>query len=322
MVEAAGIPIVWERLEAGVAAMDQGSPTPLPDELLNSIRRNRVALKGPITTPVGTGFSSVNVGLRKALDLYVSLRPVRSLPGIESKHDNVDLVIVRENTEGLYSGREHSVAPGIVESLRIITRRASERIARFAFEYARNEGRRKVSLIHKASIMKLSDGLFLDCCRRVSGDFPFVDCDEMLIDNASMQLVLDPSRFDVLLMENLFGDLVSDLCAGLVGGLGVVPGANLGERCAVFEAVHGSAPDIAGRGLANPTALILSSAMMLRHMGERSASDRVTRAVEAVLKEGKNVTPDLGGSASTSGMADAIIGHLGATAGTGQETRP
>ncbi len=316
VVEATGVPIRWERLDAGTTAMEQGSPTPLPESLLESIRTNRVALKGPVTTPIGKGFSSVNVGLRKALDLFVSLRPVRSLPGVRTRHEGVDLVILRENTEGLYSGREHSVTPGVVESLRIITRRASERIARFGFDYARHEGRRRVTLVHKASIMKKSDGLFLDSCRRVSQDFPFIECDELLIDNASMQLVLDPTRFDVLLMENLFGDLVSDLCAGLVGGLGVVPGANIGDRCAVFEAVHGSAPDIAGKGLANPTALILSAAMMLRHVGERRAAERVTAAVEAVLSDGRAVTRDLGGKVGTKEMADAIIAAMG-TAGAG-----
>ena len=307
VVEAAGVPIRWERHDAGTAAMAAGSPTPLPEQLLESIRRNRVALKGPVTTPIGGGFASVNVGLRKALDLYVSQRPVRSLPGVRTRHDGVDLVILRENTEGLYSGREHSAVPGLVETLRIITRRASERIARFAFEYARHEGRRKVTLVHKASIMKLSDGLFLDSCRRVSQDYPFIACEEILIDNVSMQLVMEPRRFDVLLLENLFGDLVSDLCAGLVGGLGVVPGANIGDRCAVFEAVHGSAPDIAGKGVANPTAVILSAAMMLRHVGERRAARSIVDAVHRVLGDGSSVTRDLGGSVGTREMTDAII---------------
>lgn len=311
VVEATGVPVRWERVEAGALAVERHG-TPLPAGVLESIARNRVALKGPLTTPIGTGFASANVALRKELDLYVSLRPVRSLPGVRTRHEGVDLVIVRENTEGLYSGREHSVAPGVVEGLRIITRRASERIARFAFEHARHEGRRKVTLVHKASIMKMSDGLFLECCHRVGREYPFVACEEILIDNAAMQLVLDPTRFDVLLMENLFGDLISDLCAGLVGGLGVVPGANLGDRCAVFEAVHGSAPDIAGRGMANPTALILSAALMLRHMGERAAAAAMTAAVERVLAEGRRVTPDLGGNATTTQMADAVIERLGA----------
>ncbi len=265
---------------------------------------------------MGTGFASVNVALRKALDLHVSLRPVRSLPGVRTRYTGVDLVIVRENTEGLYSGREHSVVPGVVETLRIITRRASERIARFAFDMARHEGRRRITFVHKASVMKLSDGLFLESCHRVAQDYPFVSCEEMAIDEATMGLVLDPGRFDVLLMENLFGDLLSDLCAGLVGGLGVVPGANIGERCAVFEAVHGSAPDIAGKGIANPTALVLSAAMMLRHMGERRAAKAITGAVDAVLREGRTVTGDLGGTATTARMTEAIIERLDGAGGS------
>ena len=309
VVKAAGVSVRWERVEAGASAIPKHGTT-LPNAVLESITRNRVALKGPLTTPVGAGFASVNVALRKALDLYVSLRPVRSLPGIKTRHSGVDLVIVRENTEGLYSGREHSVAPGVVEGLRIITRRASERIARFAFDYARHEGRRKVTMLHKASIMKLSDGLFLETCHRVAQQYPFVECGEMLIDNAAMQLVLDPSRFDLLLMENLFGDLISDLCAGLVGGLGVVPGANIGDQCAVFEAVHGSAPDIAGRGVANPTAVVLSAALMLRHMGERAAAAAIVSAVDRVLAKGAQVTADLGGRATTAGMTDAIVENL------------
>ena len=316
VIRAAGVQVRWERVEAGASAIPTHGTT-LPDAVLESIARNRVALKGPLTTPIGSGFASVNVALRKALDLYVSLRPVRSLPGIKTRHADVDLVIVRENTEGLYSGREHSVTPGVVEGLRIITRRASERIARFAFDYARHEGRRKVTLLHKASIMKLSDGLFLETSHRVSRQYPFVECEEMLIDNAAMQLVLDPTRFDLLLMENLFGDLISDLCAGLVGGLGVVPGANIGDQCAVFEAVHGSAPDIAGRGIANPTAVILSAALMLRHMGERDAAAGIVSAVDAVLTEGAQVTPDLGGHATTDGMTTAIIENLGAPVESG-----
>jgi len=313
VVKAAGVPVRWELVEAGASAIPRHGVT-LPDAVLESIARNRVALKGPLTTPVGSGFASVNVALRKALDLYVSLRPVRSLPGVDTRHTGVDLVIVRENTEGLYSGREHSVTPGVVEGLRIITRRASERVARFAFDYARHEGRRKVTLLHKASIMKLSDGLFLDTCRRVARQYPFVECGEMLIDNAAMQLVLDPTRFDLLLMENLFGDLISDLCAGLVGGLGVVPGANIGDQCAVFEAVHGSAPDIAGRGVANPVAVILSAALMLRHIGEREAAAAIVTAVDRVLADRSQVTADLGGRATTASMTDAIIENLGVPA--------
>lgn len=309
VVEASGVSVVWDRVLAGASAIEKHGH-PLPENVLESIRRSRVALKGPITTPIGTGFPSVNVGLRKALDLYVSLRPVMSLPGVKTRYEKVDLVIVRENTEGLYSGREHMVVPGVVEGLKIITEKASRRIARFAFNYARSEGRRKITIVHKASIMKLSDGLFLSCANQVASDFPFVEVEDLLIDNACMQLVLDPHRFDLLLMENLYGDLVSDLCAGLVGGLGVVPGANLGDHCAVFEAVHGSAPDIAGKGLSNPTALILSAALMLRHIGERGASRRVRKAVEAVLLEGRTVTPDLGGNATTSAMAEAIAARV------------
>ncbi len=305
VIAAAGAPIRWERMEAGTAAHEK-TGRPLPPEVLDSIRRNRIALKGPVTTPIGGGFTSVNVTLRQELDLYASVRPVRSLPGVRTRYEGVDLVIIRENTEGLYSGREHTVVPGVVEGLKIITERASRRIARFAFNYARAEGRRKISIIHKASIMKLSDGLFLACANQMASDFPFIEVDEHLIDNACMQLVMDPGRLDMLLMENLYGDLVSDLCAGLVGGLGVVPGANLGDHCAVFEAVHGSAPDIAGQGRANPTALILSAALMLRHIGERGAASRIERAVEAVLTEGAEVTPDLGGRVTTSVMADAI----------------
>jgi isocitrate dehydrogenase (NAD+) len=309
VVEATGVAVAWERAVAGAAAVEKHG-TPLPEEVLASIRRNRVALKGPVTTPIGTGFPSVNVALRKELDLYVSLRPVTSLPGVKTRYEDVDLVIVRENTEGLYSGREHMVVPGVVEGLKIITEKASRRIARFAFNYARAEGRRKITVVHKASIMKLSDGLFLACANQVAADYPFIELEDILIDTACMQLVLDPRRFDLLLMENLYGDLVSDLCAGLVGGLGVVPGANLGDRCAVFEAVHGSAPDIGGKGLANPTALILSAALMLRHLGERKAADRVRGAVESVLTEGAALTPDLGGRATTSQMAEAVAARV------------
>jgi isocitrate dehydrogenase (NAD+) len=307
VVEAAGVPVVWERVQAGAAAVEREG-NPLPEPVLESIRRNRVALKGPITTPIGTGFPSVNVSLRKGLELYASLRPVASLPGVKTRYENVDLVIVRENTEGLYSGREHTVVPGVVEGLKIITEKASRRIARFAFNYARNEGRRKITIVHKASIMKLSDGLFLSCANQVASDFPFIEVEDLLIDNTCMQLVLEPRRFDLLLMENLYGDLVSDLCAGLVGGLGVVPGANIGDRYAVFEAVHGSAPDIAGKGLANPTALILSACLMLRHLGERAAAARIRRAVETVLLDGGRVTSDLGGTATTTEMGSAIAG--------------
>ena len=309
IIEAAGVQIEWETHYAGAQALAKFGDT-LPKELLESIKRNRVALKGPITTPVGNGFTSVNVGLRKALDLYANLRPVKSLPNVPSRYSDVDLVVVRENTEDLYSGLEHVVVPGVVESLKIITERASLRIARFAFEYARREGRRKVTAVHKANIMKLSDGLFLDCFRRVAAEYPEIEADDKIVDNACMQLVMRPEQFDVLLLENLYGDIISDLAAGLVGGLGVVPGANIGEQGAVFEAVHGSAPDIAGRGIANPTALLQSGILMLRYIDEREAADRIQNALFEVLREGKVRTRDIGGTASTAEFADAIIAKL------------
>jgi len=309
VVEASGVALAWERVEAGAEVIAKFG-TPLPDQVLNSVRRNGVALKGPITTPVGEGFRSANVLLRQALDLYASVRPVRNLPGVESRYQDVDLVVVRENTEGLYSGLEHRVAPGIVESLKIVTERASLRIAEHAFLVAKRDGRRLVTAVHKANIMKLSDGLFLECARRVARNHPDVTYDEIIIDNCAMQLVRDPTRFDILLLENLYGDILSDLCAGLVGGLGVVPGINVGEDCAVFEAVHGSAPDIAGKRVANPVALILSAAAMLRHLGETAAAANVERAVEATLIEPANRTRDLGGSAGLDAITDAIVGNL------------
>jgi isocitrate dehydrogenase (NAD+) len=307
---AAGVAIDWERHDAGITAHRRSGET-LPSELLDSIRRNRVALKGPVTTPVGEGFASVNVGLRKALDLYANLRPVRSLPGVRSRFEAIDLVVVRENTEDLYSGLEHEVIPGVVESLKIITARASTRIAEFAFDYATRRGRRLITAIHKANIMKLGDGLFLESVRRVAGAHAEIPYEERIVDAACMQLVMRPERFDLLLLPNLYGDIVSDLCAGLVGGLGVVPGANLGEELAVFEAVHGSAPDIAGKGVANPTALLLSAALMLDHIGEPDAATRVRRAIDAVLETGEVRTPDLGGRASTREYADALCRALG-----------
>lgn len=309
IIEAAGVEIEWETHYAGAQALAKFGDT-LPKELLESIKRNRVALKGPITTPVGKGFTSVNVGLRKALDLYANLRPVKSLPNVPSRYSDVDLVVVRENTEDLYSGLEHVVVPGVVESLKIITERASLRIARFAFEYARREERRKVTAVHKANIMKLSDGLFLDCFHRVAAEYPEIESDDRIVDNACMQLVMRPEQFDVLLLENLYGDIISDLAAGLVGGLGIVPGANIGEQGAVFEAVHGSAPDIAGRGIANPTALLQSGVLMLRYINEREAADRIQKALFDVLREGKVRTRDIGGTASTAEFADAIIAKL------------
>jgi isocitrate dehydrogenase (NAD+) len=274
------------------------------------VRRTKVALKGPTATPVGTGHRSVNVELRKQLDLYANLRPVKSLPGIKSRYEDVDLVVVRENTEDLYSGLEHVVVPGVVESLKIITEKASTRIARFAFAYAQTKGRKRISAVHKANIMKLSDGLFLDCCRNVAKDYPAVQYDEIIVDNCCMQLVLDPTRFDMLLLENLYGDIVSDLCAAFIGGLGMAPGANIGEGVAIFEAVHGTAPDIAGKNMANPIALIFSGALMLDHLGEPEAADRVRAAVRGLLADGKKLTRDLGGSAATTELAEAIAAKV------------
>jgi isocitrate dehydrogenase (NAD+) len=305
ILDAAGVAIDWDRHDAGVLAVERTGQT-LPPALLDSIRQRRVALKGPVTTPVGEGFTSVNVGLRKALDLYANLRPVANLPGVASRFENVDLVIVRENTEDLYSGLEHEVVPGVVESLKIITARASTRIAEFAFQHARAYGRRRVTAIHKANIMKLGDGLFLESVRSVAGRYPDITYDERIVDAACMQLVLRPAQFDVLLLPNLYGDIVSDLGAGLVGGLGLVPGANLGEELAVFEAVHGSAPDIAGKNVANPTALLLSALLMLDHLGERDASARIRQALHWVLTDGRIRTRDIGGTASTTEFAEAV----------------
>jgi isocitrate dehydrogenase (NAD+) len=283
---------------------------PLPNDLIESIKRNKTALKGPVITPVGTGFVSSNVRLRKALDLYANLRPIKSLKGVKSRYEDVDLIVVRENTEDLYSGLEHEVVPGVVESLKIITDRASRRIAHFAFDYARREGRKKVTAIHKANIMKMSDGLFLNCFREVAKQYPEIVADDLIVDNACMQLVIDPNQFDVLLLENLYGDIISDLGAGLVGGLGVVPGANIGEEIAVFEAVHGSAPNIAGRGIANPTALIQTAVLMLKHLDEREAAERIQASLERVLAEGQVLTRDLGGQATTIDFTEAIIRSL------------
>jgi isocitrate dehydrogenase (NAD+) len=309
LIEAAGASIEWETHYAGAQALEKFGET-LPADLLESIKRNKVALKGPITTPVGKGFTSVNVGLRKALDLYANLRPVRALPNVPSRYPELDLVVVRENTEDLYSGIEHVVVPGVVESIKIITEKASTRVSRFAFDYARREGRKKVTAVHKANIMKLSDGLFLDCFRKVSLDYPEIEADDKIVDNACMQLVMRPEQFDIMLLENLYGDIVSDLCAGLIGGLGLVPGANIGEQGAVFEAVHGSAPDIAGQGIANPTALLQSGILMLRHIGERDAAQRLESALLKVFEEGKVRTRDIGGEAKTAEFADAIINAM------------
>jgi len=310
VLDAAGARIEWERLEAGGDVVEKYG-TPVPDAVLNATRRRGVALKGPLTTPVGTGFRSANVTLRQALDLYASVRPVRSLRGVPTRFEGVDLVVVRENTEGLYSGLEHRVAPGIVESLKVVTERASLRIARYAFELARREGRRRVTAVHKANIMKMSDGLFLECARRVAREHPEIAYDEIIIDNCAMQLVRDPSRFDILVLENLYGDILSDLCAGLVGGLGVVPGANVGDDCAVFEAVHGSAPDIAGKRLANPVALILSAAQMLRYLGDTEVASRIEAAVDEALCDPSARTRDIGGEAGLDRVTDAICERLG-----------
>ena len=305
-----GIDFEWDRHEAGAAVFDREG-TPLPQSLLDSIRQNRIALKGPIGTPIGVGFTSVNVEIRRALGLYANLRPVFTFPAVETRFENVDLIVIRENTEDLYSGLEHEVVPGVVESLKIITRTASERIARFAFDYARRKNRRLVTAVHKANILKLGDGLFLDSVRTIARGFDDIEYNEGIVDATSMHLVQDPSRFDILLLPNLYGDIISDLCAGLVGGLGLVPSANIGEDVAVFEAVHGNAPDIAGQQLANPTALLMSSVLMLRHLGEDGPADRVVGALYRVLEEGRIRTRDLGGTASTTEFAEAIAEQLG-----------
>jgi isocitrate dehydrogenase (NAD+) len=312
VIAASGVSIEWERHDAGLTAVERTGKT-LPHEVVDSIRRNHVALKGPVTTPVGGGFASVNVEIRKTLDLFANLRPVANLPGVSSRFQNVDLVIVRENTEDLYAGLEHVVVPGVVESLKIITEKASTRIAEFAFDYARRFARTKVAAIHKANIMKLSDGLFLECARAVSKRYPAIPYEERIVDAACMHLVMRPEQFDVLLLPNLYGDIVSDLCAGLVGGLGVVPGANLGEHDAVFEAVHGTAPDIAGRNVANPTALLLSAVLMLQHIGETEAAVRVRASLHRVLAAGSVRTRDLGGSATTTEFATEIVRSLDRT---------
>jgi isocitrate dehydrogenase (NAD+) len=309
ILDASGVAIDWEKHLAGVVALERTGHT-LPIELVDSIRRNKVALKGPVATPIAQGFTSVNVGLRKALDLYANLRPVWNLPGVEARFQGIDLVIVRENTEDLYAGLEHTVVPGVVESLKIITEKASTRIAHFAFAHARKNGRKRVTAIHKANIMKQSDGLFLDCCRRAAREYADIMYDERIVDAACMHLVMRPEQFDVLLLPNLYGDIVSDLCAGLVGGLGVVGAANLGADIGVFEAVHGSAPDIAGKGLANPTALLLSAVLMLRHIDEGAAAERIMKALGSVLTTGTARTRDLGGTASTMEFAAAVCREL------------
>lgn len=309
VIDAAGVPINWEVVEAGEAMIEKCG-TPLPQYVLDSIKKNKIALKGPLTTPVGKGFRSVNVTLRQELNLFANVRPARNLPGVETRFSGVDLIIVRENTEDLYGGIEHRVGRDAAESIKIITREASMRIARFAFELARREGRRKVTAVHKANIMKLSDGLFLECARQVAEGYQDIEYEEYIVDAMCMKLVQTPENYDVLLLPNLYGDIVSDLCAGLVGGLGVAPGANIGEEAAVFEPVHGSAPRHAGLNRVNPLAAILSGVMMLKYMGEMDAASRIETAVLKVLKEKKSLTYDLGGSAGTSEMADAIISAM------------
>jgi isocitrate dehydrogenase (NAD+) len=306
IIECAGVQVEWEKYVVGAEALARFGD-PLPQDVLDSIVRNRVALKGPVTTPIGTGFSSINVRLRKTLDLYSNLRPVKSMPNVITRYEDIDLIVVRENTESLYAGLEHEVVPGVVESLKIITERASTRIARFAFEYARTHGRKRITVVHKANIMKLSDGLFLQCFRNVSKEYPNILADDRIVDNLCMQLVQNPNQFDVLLLENLYGDIVSDLTAGLVGGLGVVAGANIGENGAVFEAVHGSAPDIAGQNKANPLALLQSAVLMLQHIGEMGPAQRIGDAITKVLAMGPEVrTRDIGGTGSTTDFTSAI----------------
>ena len=310
IVEATGAKIEWETMEAGAeVAVKYG--TPVPDEVINSIIKNQIALKGPLTTPVGGGFASANVALRKRLNLYANVRPAKTMPGVKCRFENVNLVVVRENSEDLYSGLEHIVVPGVVESLKIITEKACLRIGRFAFLYAEKNGRKKVTAVHKANIMKLADGLFLECLRKCSREFPEIEYEELIVDNTCMQMVMRPERFDVMVMENLYGDILSDLASGLIGGLGLTASANIGEEgIAMFEAVHGSAPDIAGRNLANPIAITLSAALMLHHIGEDKAAHRIETAIARVLAEGKTATGDLGGSATTTEITDAIIAAL------------
>jgi len=314
VLDAAGFSVDWVIVPAGASALDQGFDNVLPQKTIEAIQAHKIALKGPVTTPVGKGFKSVNVQLRQKLNLYAAVRPVRTLPGIKTRYENVDLVIIRENTEGLYSGIENEIVPGVVTSLKVASQAACTRIARYAFKYATERSRKKVTVFHKANIMKLSDGLFLDCARKVhQAEFPGIEYSEMIIDAGCMKLVQDPTKMDLLLMENLYGDLISDLCAGLVGGLGVVPGSNIGEDAAVFEAVHGSAPDIAGKGIANPLAVIMSAVMMLNHLRETKIAAKIKHAYDQLLTEGDpaKLTRDLGGTASGERFTDALISFLG-----------
>lgn len=309
IIKAAGVKVDWEPHLAGAEALKKHGTT-IPKQLMDSFEKNRVALKGPVTTPVGEGFASVNVELRQSFNLYANLRPIKNLPGVKARYQGIDLIVVRENTEGLYSGIEHEVVPGVVESLKIMTEKACTRISKFAFEFARSNGRKKISAVHKANIMKMSDGLFLDCARKVSKGYKSIAFNDVIVDNACLQLVIDPWKFDVLLMENLYGDILSDLAAGLVGGLGVVPGANLGDTHALFETVHGSAPDIKGKNVANPSAMIQAAVMMLRHLSEKAAANRISLALERVLMRGEVLTADLGGRATTTKFGEAIIREI------------
>jgi isocitrate dehydrogenase (NAD+) len=310
ILEATGVRFDWQGFDAGAGAFEKHGEY-IPKELYTSIEKNRVALKGPVTTPVGGGFASINVTLRQEFELYANFRPIKNLPGLETRYPNVDLIIIRENTEGLYVGLEHEVVPGVIESLKVITEKGSTRIAKFAFEYAKKHGRKKIHAIHKANIMKMSDGLFLRCAREVGKGYPDITYGEHIIDNTCMQLVMNPYQYDTLVMENLYGDIVSDLCAGLVGGLGLVPGANLGAEAAIFEAVHGSAPDIAGKDIANPTALLQSAILMLRHLDESAAADTVQAALEKTYAAKQSLTRDVGGTAGTKAFADAVIQAIG-----------
>jgi isocitrate dehydrogenase (NAD+) len=315
ILEATGVKFAWERYAAGAEAFEKYEEY-IPKELYESIEKTKLALKGPVTTPVGGGFTSINVTLRKKFELYVNFRPIRNLPGLETRYPNVDLIIVRENTEGEYVGLEHEVVPGVMTSLKVITEKGSTRIAKWAFEYARKQGRRKVHAIHKANIMKLSDGMFLKCAREAARSYPEITYGEHIIDNACMQLVMNPYQYDMLVMENLYGDIISDLCAAFVGGLGFVPSANLGDHCAIFEAVHGSAPDIAGKNLANPTALLRSGLLMLRHLGEFDAAAQIRNALEKVYRHPEKLTKDIGGKAGTSEFADSVIEEMSAAKAT------
>jgi isocitrate dehydrogenase (NAD+) len=306
ILEATGVKFNWDLQQAGAEAYEKYHEY-LPQALVDSFERTQVGLKGPVTTPIGGGFASINVALRRRFELYANFRPIRNLPYISTRYPDVDLIIIRENTEGLYSGIEHEVVPGVVESLKIITAKASTRISRFAFEYARKNRRKRIHAIHKANIMKLSDGLFLRCSRAISREYPEITYGEHIVDNTCMQLVTNPYQYDILLMENLYGDIISDLCAAFVGGLGLVPGANFGDHCAIFEAVHGSAPDIAGRNIANPTAMLRSGLLMLRHLGEQEAANHIRAALENVYRTKEKRTRDIGGSASTTEFADAVI---------------